>query len=150
MAKATISLVIFAFALLASTSLYAGKSKKPILWRDLNAKQQVILAPLAPDWDTMGSISKEKWLGIAKRYPKMKIAEQGKVRRRILEWAGLTVQERQGIRDKYRKLKALTFERQQTLPEAWKQYQQLSETERELLRTATKGLSTKIEPADRF
>jgi len=59
-------------------------------WAELTAEQQQILAPLKPDWDTLDPERRQKWIGIAKRYPRMKAQEQERVQRRMQAWARLT------------------------------------------------------------
>src|SRR5258708_39874411 len=51
-------------------------------WAELTVDQQMILAPLKPDWEMLEDDSKRKWIGIAKRYPKMQAKEQDRVQKR--------------------------------------------------------------------
>src|SRR5258708_19914729 len=89
---------LFALALWICTSpsvLAATPQKKPPTWGELTQEQQQILAPLAVDWDNLEPERKRNWIGIAKRYPKMKPDEQARVQRRMQAWAKLTPKERQ-------------------------------------------------------
>ena len=55
-----------------------------------------MLAPLAPDWDKLDAQRKQKWRGIAQRYPKMAPDEQQRVQQQMRPWAELTPQQRAG------------------------------------------------------
>jgi len=95
---------LFAVALWLCTSLpvlAATPQKKPPTWGELTQEQQQILAPLAVDWDNLEPARKRKWLGIAKRYPKMKPDEQARAQRRMQAWVKLTPKERQAARERY-------------------------------------------------
>ena len=93
---------LFAVALWLCTSLSvlaATPQKKPPTWGELTQEQQQILAPLAGDWDNLEPARKRNWIGIAKRYPKMKPDEQARAQRRMQAWAKLTPEERQKARE---------------------------------------------------
>src|SRR6266436_4232595 len=69
MAKALFAVALWlciSFSVLAATP-----PKKPPTWGELTQEQQQILAPLAVNWDNLEPARKRKWIGIAKRYPKM-------------------------------------------------------------------------------
>ena len=40
-------------------------------WSQLSPQEKQMLAPLASDWDKLDAQRKQKWRGIAQRYPKM-------------------------------------------------------------------------------
>ena len=63
-------------------------------WAELTAEQQLILAPLKSDWDTLEVERRQKWIQIAKRYPRMKPLEQDRVQRRMQAWASLSPEQR--------------------------------------------------------
>ena len=65
----TRTLVAFAFA--ASTAQGQIALKSPA-WKDLSGQDRQVLAPLASDWDHLDAARKQKWLGIAKRYPTLR------------------------------------------------------------------------------
>src|SRR5260370_14090790 len=95
---------LFVLALWLCTSLSvlaATPQKKPPTWGELTQEQQQTLAPLAEDWDNLEPERKRKWLGISKRYPKMKRDEQARVHRRMQAWAKLTPKARQAARYRY-------------------------------------------------
>ena len=73
-------------ACLATGAVAAPKEKGPA-WATLTADQQQILAPLAGEWSRLARDQKTKWIGIAKRYPKMKPEEQTRVHNRMQRWA---------------------------------------------------------------
>jgi hypothetical protein len=109
----------------------AASSSRPA-WAELSADQQQILAPLKPDWDSLEPERKRKWIGIAKRYPKMKPEGQARVQRRMQDWAKLTPEQRRQARENYR---AIAKERRdkKNLREQWAEYQSLPPSERESL-----------------
>ena len=112
----------------------AAKAKKPKgpQWAELSADQQMILAPLKPDWENLEPERKQKWIGIAKRYPKMKPQEQERVQKRMHDWAALTPEQRRQARENYRQMAKVPADKRK-LREQWAEYQQLSPHERESL-----------------
>lgn len=101
-------------------------------WAEMPADQQQILAPLKPDWDSLEPERKKKWLGIAKRYPKMKPEAQARVQRRMQDWAKLTPEQRRQARENYRVI-AKQREHSRNLRDKWAEYQALPPAERESL-----------------
>ena len=103
-------------------------------WAELTAEQQQTLAPLKADWETIESERRQKWIGIAKRYPRMKAQEQERVQRRMQAWAKLTPEQRRQARENYKRLaKEPRDERHKDLREEWAEYQALSPHERQSL-----------------
>ena len=139
MAKALFAIALCILAILVPLTVHAAAPKKQLLWSELSPAQQQILYPLSADWDNMEAARKRKWLGIAKRYPAMKPAEQTNVQRRMQDWAQLTPQQRETARERYKKLEKLPPEKKSSLQEKWEQYQQLPEEERQQLRATTKA-----------
>jgi len=91
------------------------------------------LAPLANDWDKLDAQRKQKWLGIAKRYPNMGPPEQERIQRQMSAWAQLTPEQRRAAREQYKSLKQLPPDKRQGVREKWQEYQQLPpEKRREL------------------
>ena len=130
---------LFAVALWLCTSLSvlaATPQKKPPTWGELTQEQQQILAPLAGDWDNLEPARKRNWIGIAKRYPKMKPDEQARAQRRMQAWAKLTPEERQKARERYKKMEKLPPDKKQGLKQQWEEYNRLPEQERRKLGTA--------------
>ena len=99
MAKALLALTLGALCLLSSFA-YAAAEKKQPAWGELNGEQRQILAPLESDWDQMEPQRKKKWVGIAKRYPKMKNDQQQRVQQQMQAWAKLTTAERRAARER--------------------------------------------------
>src|SRR5947207_2508221 len=81
----------------------AKKNVRPA-WAELTAEQQQILSPLKNDWDALEVERRQKWLQIAKRYPKMKQLEQERVQRRMQLWANLSPEQRRQARENYKRL----------------------------------------------
>ena len=108
----------------------AAKAPKKILWKDLSPAQQQALEPLAGEWDEMEAVRKQKWLGIAKRYAKMKPDEQVRVQERMREWVRMTPEERRQVRQAYARAQKLNPAQKST---SWENYQQLPEEQKKEL-----------------
>ena len=113
----------------------AQKKKLPVVrptWIELTPEQRQILAPLQEDWENLERERRLKWIGIAKRYPKMKPADQAKVQQRMHDWASLTPEQRRQARENYKTL-AKNKERHGKLSDQWAEYQALPPEERQTL-----------------
>jgi hypothetical protein len=102
-------------------------------WAELNAEHQRVLEPLKPGWDELDAARKKKWIGIAKRYPKMKPEAQARVQKRMQIWANLSPEQRRQARDNYREAAKASRVRHKDLRQQWAEYQSLSPVERERL-----------------
>jgi uncharacterized protein DUF3106 len=141
---------LFALALWLCTSLSvlaATPPKKPPTWGELTQEQQQILAPLAVDWDNLEPARKRKWIGIAKRYPKMKPDEQATLQRRMQAWVKLTPKERQAARERYKKMEKLPPDKKQGLKQQWEEYNRLPEQERRKLGSTPRKPAAPARPA---
>jgi hypothetical protein len=110
----------------------AKKNVRPA-WAELTAAQQQILAPLKNDWDALQVERRQKWIQIAKRYPKMKQLEQERVQRRMQLWANLSPEQRRQARENYKRLAKSPRPEKKSLREQWAEYQALPPHERESL-----------------
>jgi len=109
---------------LACGAVLAQPRGKPVPWGSLTAEQQTVLAPLKGDWEKLDAERRQKWLGIAKRYPKMKPEAQARVQRRMQAWAMLTPEQRRQARENYKELaKTAPKEKRPNLREQWAEYQ---------------------------
>ncbi len=100
-------------------------------WEDLDETQQEILAPFAPEWNTWPIAEKRSWLAFADRMQQLPEAQRQRARRRILEWANMSPEERRIARLNYQNA------RRRPMPERvkeWERYQSFSYAERERLR----------------
>jgi hypothetical protein len=118
----------------------AKKAKPPLVqrdvrpaWAELTAEQQLVLAPLKNDWDNLERERRQKWIQIAKRYPRMKALEQERVQRRMQIWANLSPEQRRQARENYKRLAKVPRQDRKDLRQAWAEYQALSPQERESL-----------------
>jgi len=112
----------------------AAKAKAQVrpAWAELTAEQQKILAPLKADWESLETTERRrKWIGIAKRYPTMKVEEQERVQRRMQAWAKLTPEQRRLARENYKRLAKQAPQQRGNLREQWAEYQSLPERERQ-------------------
>jgi hypothetical protein len=115
------ALLALGLAVGAGSALAQGKPKRPA-WAELTAEQQQILAPLKADWESIEPERRRKWIGIAKRYPKMKPQAQQRVQKRMQAWAKLTPEQRRQARENYKRL-AKDAEKKKALREHWAEYQ---------------------------
>jgi hypothetical protein len=111
----------------------AAKAQIRPAWAELTADQQMILAPLKADWDSLAPERRRKWIGIAKRYPTMKVEEQERVQRRMQAWAKLSPEQRRQARENYQRIAKQRVEKREKLREAWAEYQALPPHERQSL-----------------
>ena len=110
-------------------------------WKDLNADQKAVLAPLEEDWNNMERFRRKKWLEIAARYPNLSEAEQERVRERMQAWASLTPAQRQAARERFRELSRQTnAEERAALAQKWADYQNLPENVRARLEEEAREL----------
>jgi uncharacterized protein DUF3106 len=121
----------------AKPAAKAAVKKKPSAivrpaWIELTPDQRQVLAPLQEDWENFERERRLKWVGIAKRYPKMNPEEQARVQRRMQAWAKLTPEQRRQARESYKNL-AKDKDRHGNLREQWAEYQALPPEERQSL-----------------
>ena len=128
--RRALSAALLLLALAATAAGAAPKDRGP-QWASLTADQQLMLAPLAADWDKqLSREQKVKWLGIAKRYPSMKPEEQMRVQARMQKWAKLTPAQRSQARERYRSYGKVAPDRREELRRYWAEYQALPPEEK--------------------
>jgi len=93
-------------------------------WSELSPAHRKVLAPLANDWNGLDSRSKERWIDVAGRFPKMPPDEQQRATQRMGEWAHMSVQQRTQARTVFQETRGLSKEERE---ERWKAYQALPE-----------------------
>ena len=99
-------------------------------WTELSPAHRKVLAPLAADWNGLDARSKERWMDVAGRYPKMAPEEQQRADQRIGEWSHMTVAERTQARMNFQETRGVSKEEREA---RWKAYQALpDEKKREL------------------
>ena len=99
-------------------------------WTELSAAHRKVLAPLAADWNGLDARSKERWMDVAGRYPKMAPEEQQRADQRMGEWSHMTVAERTQARMNFQETRGVSKEEREA---RWKAYQALpDEKKREL------------------
>jgi hypothetical protein len=123
MARAAIGIALCLLLAVPFAALPADKPSPPA-WHQLSAEQQRILAPIRSEWDGLDLQRKQKWIGIAKRYPQMSAAEQERLQRRMKEWVDLTPEQRRAAREKYREFEQLSPEERQAMRKKWEEYKQ--------------------------
>lgn len=100
-------------------------------WEDLDERQQQILAPFAPEWNTWPMAEKRSWLAFADRMQDLPEDQRRRARHRILEWANMSPEERRIARLNHQS------SRRRPMPERvreWERYRSFSYAERERLR----------------
>ncbi|HTH73483.1 MAG TPA: DUF3106 domain-containing protein [Trinickia sp.] len=105
----------------------------PLSWSHLSAAQHAALAPFATEWDTFSDERKRKWIKIAARFAKMSPEAQKRLHERMIEWVGMTPDQRRVARENYQVSKALP---PQARKNAWQAYQQLSPEQKAKLAAA--------------
>lgn len=98
-------------------------SEEGVRWQELKPAQQAVLKPLERDWSGIGAPSKQKWLELSARFPRMSADEQSRVQARMAEWGRMTPQERGQARLNYQEAKQLPMKDRQA---RWESYQALS------------------------
>ena len=93
-------------------------------WTELSASHRKVLAPLSNDWDGLDARSKERWIDVAGRYPKMAPEEQQRANQRMGEWSRMTVAQRMQARTNFQETRTLSKEEREA---RWKAYQALPE-----------------------
>lgn len=93
-------------------------------WAELSPAHRQVLAPLANDWNGLDSRSKERWIDVAGRFPKMPPDEQHRATQRMGEWAHMSVQQRTQARTVFQETRGLSKEEREA---RWKAYQALPE-----------------------
>ena len=149
MVKASLGIVL---ALILALPLSVSAQKAGLAWQQLTAEQQRILAPIQGEWDKLDTMRKNKWIGIAQRYPKMSPDEQARLQRRMKEWASLTPEQRQAAREKYREFEQLSPEERQAMREKWEKYRQAQaakEAEKRAAEEAEKRAASEAEAAEK-
>ena len=116
-------ITFFSLFLFFSFEAFA-ESGKP-RWKDLTLEQQKILEPLGELWDGMELARKKKWLGVAKRYPKMNPIEQQRVQSQMQSWQSLTAEQRKQARERFKKLEQLPVQKRQEIKQRWYEHEQL-------------------------
>lgn len=116
-------------------------------WRDLNARQQRALEPLASTWDELTEPHKRKWLAIVRDYADMSTADREILHSRMKEWAKLSNRERAQARLNFADAKRLPADERKA---KWEAYQALSDEEKSRLAasapTASPGAAAAIRP----
>ena len=116
------------------------------LWRDLSARQQRALEPLAPHWDSLAEPHKRKWLALSRNYAKLPPADREILHSRMIEWAALSNQQRTQARFNFAEVKQVPVDERKA---KWEAYQALSEEEKRRLAeraTPRPGAAAAIRP----
>jgi hypothetical protein len=130
----------------AASSPVAKQLVSKPLWRDLSARQQRALQPLAPHWDSLTEPHKRKWLALSRNYAKLPPADQEILHSRMTEWAALSNQQRTQARFNFAEVKQVPVDERKA---KWEAYQALSEEEKRKLAaraTPRPGAAATIRP----
>ncbi len=106
----------------AAANLAPAHPDTDLAWQQLSAAQRQILSPLREHWGGMDDISRDKWLGVAERYPKLGTAEQERVRERMAKWSKVPPKERGEARLRFQQSRQMTADERQ---KKWEAYQAL-------------------------
>ena len=123
------------------------------LWVELTALQHQALKPLETSWNTISEPQKRKWLELSKNYRQLSPVEQATMHSRMVEWVGMSPQDRAAARLNFAKTKELS--RQLTAEEKkakWETYQALSPVEKAKLAANASpkpaGAATAVKPVE--
>lgn len=114
----------------ATTSAVAPKPPSKPLWRELTARQQKALQPLALYWDELTEPHKRKWLAISRDYASLPASDQEVLHSRMTEWAKLSNQQREQARLNFADVKQVPADERKA---KWEAYQALSDEEKSKL-----------------
>jgi len=117
----------------------AAKANAGPGWAALKPAQREALKPLERSWDGLDLNSKQKWLEIAERYPRMPAQDQARLQTRMAEWSKLTPQERGEARARFQEAKLVAPQDRQA---SWEAYQALPADQR-------RELADRARPLDR-
>ena len=67
------------------------------------------------------SARKQKWRGVAQRYPGMHPDEQQRLQQQMQSWAQLTPEQRKVAREQYKSLKALPPDKKEEVRQKWEE-----------------------------
>jgi hypothetical protein len=128
----------------------AAKAGGGPAWSELKPSEQAALAPLKGEWASIDEARKRKWLKISEHYPTMNADDQARLHARMVEWAGMSPQDRAKVRTRYLEAKSIPGTDRQA---GWEAYQALSPEERKALAAraaaAPRGTARPGQPAPR-
>ena len=101
----------------------AKAEHKAPTWEQLTPQQKQLLSALEAQWNQETDRLRNSLVRVANKYPKMKPAEQERVRRRITRWASLTPAQREAARRRYKQIKKQPPEKQKEVKKKWEHYQ---------------------------
>lgn len=108
----------------------ASAAEQGARWADLKPAQQSSLKPLEREWSGIDARSKQKWLELSARFPKLTPPEQARIQERMTAWAKLTPRERTEARLHFQEAKQVPAQDRQ---ERWKAYEALSPEQKQQL-----------------
>jgi hypothetical protein len=120
-------------------------------WAQLTVQQQIALRPLASVWDPLSEAQKRKWLELSKNHQNLSADEQMRMHSRMVEWVGMSPQQRAQARLNFAQTKELANSLSADEKKAkWQTYQALSAEEKQKLaeKAAPRptGAATAIKP----
>lgn len=134
-------------SLSASTHQSLQRTGSGPVWTELSRAQRDVLAPLQERWNTMGELTKRRWLSLADGFDQLSEDDQDKLRRRMQTWANLSVQQRNQARLNFFSSRQLSADELQS---KWDAYQALSEEEKRRLAAKAapkaRGAATVLRP----
>ena len=92
--RALIAVALLAGVLASAPATAVGTGPHAPTWTQLSPADRQVLAPLASEWDSFDADRKQKWLGIAHRYPKLSPVEQQRIQQQMSAWTHLTPEQR--------------------------------------------------------
>lgn len=99
-------------------------------WNTLTPAQKKALMPLAAQWHNLDGTSRDKWINVANRFPRLSAADQKRMQDRMTQWSQLPAQQRGEARLRFQNTRQLTPQERQ---QKWEAYQALSSEEKQKL-----------------
>lgn len=99
----------------------------PPVWQGLKRAQQLALAPLERDWNSLDDPGRSKWLVVAARFNALPPEDQSRLHERMRAWARLSPAERQQARIGFQVAQEMGADRRQA---KWEAYQALPSEKR--------------------
>ena len=131
--SARFAAALLAVCLAVPAAALAQPARKTPGWAQLTVEQQEILAPLKADWERIEPDQRRKWIGIAKRFPKMTPVGQKRVQSRMEKWVKLSPEQRRQARENYKRIAKVPPDKRGDLRQQWAEYQALPPHERQSL-----------------
>lgn len=140
------ALLLPAMPALAQSAAVPAKAPSSGNWKQLSAKEQRALAPLAERWGEISEPQRSKWLTIARNFDQLSAAEQQVMQTRMREWVALSPVQRNQARLNFNSVQSVSKDEKRT---RWDEYQALSDEDKRKLSAGVLGAARTAAPSPR-